>query len=727
MIRLFDSEAPVDPPRLPDGVPAAARSDPPEPSRFRVEVMRSLRIHRRLVLGFALVGLILSALYLVTYGSTDTSMYTARSLVYIQPPPSAVSEATPPHWPYDDDPADSYIQQQMQSMMRPDVLAGAVRKLAPGVWQQSGESDQSAADRLRDTIAVTRVGSSHQVAITARAANPDTVAALANAVAASYIENTAIQQKASDAVRLAMLNEEQERIKKELDDDRAEQAQLNAQLGVAAPEPEATQTYASDIGLIQAELETARSEHDEAAARLISTDSGGDLSLAALNADADQLISIDPDLSSRKDALLARCAALVSRMSCTTPDDPQYMQDQKELEQIGASLESEAQAARGQAAERIEEQLRRDLDRTATIEARLNSELAEMTQAAPGAVPKLERSNDLANDITRLQNLYNAVAAQLQSHALANGAPRGARLAEAAVPPAYPAIVGVLRNALLLLFAFILLGFAAAVVAHETDPHKYIASVASDRQGASAVSAALKIGDVPERVAGEHPLLQPAPVVEEIREAQTLPQFESHAVPPPAQQEQEELSQWLPESPPWWMTKTNAYVEPPMKQPRTPRIEARPAAARQVEKAPVEARRKENLPEEIPTRLSALRGIVFSSGIKELSQRKAARQDGDRRGTGSGNTIRVPALRSSLDLRQAIVVEKFAPRPKQEPAEAKTDESIARAAAARWETSRPDFPFPSVKTTQIDKKFRWTPANLDDIQTLPSKPGQYKH
>jgi len=179
-------------------------------------------------------------------------------------------------------------------------------------------------------VEVARVGTSYQVAITAHAMNPDTAAALANAVAASYIENTSHEQKASDSGRLTMLKEEQERITKELADDRAEQAELNAQLGVAAIGPEAPQHYDSDIAQIHAELVKARSDHDEAAARLTSINSGSGLSSAALNAEADQLISTDPGLASLKQALLTRRATLVSHMSGKTPDNPQYKQDQEE-------------------------------------------------------------------------------------------------------------------------------------------------------------------------------------------------------------------------------------------------------------------------------------------------------------------------------------------------------------------------------------------------------------
>jgi polysaccharide biosynthesis transport protein len=506
MNRTFDTLAQSS--RLTDGTqqaPAAPRSfhaGVPDQALFRLDLVRSLKMHRRLALGFALVGVILAALYVVK----NRKEYSAQSLVYIQPTPSAVLEQAPMHWPYNYDPAtyDSYIQQQILSMTRPDVLMGAVKKLGPGVWQQSGESEQSVADRLKGMVEVARVGTSYQVAITAHASNPDTAAALANALAASYIENTAHEQKAGDAERLAMLKEERDRIKKELDDDRSEQAALNAQLGVAAIGPMAPEHYDDDIAKMHDALVQARTDHDKAAAQLTSVNSGSGLSSAALDAEADQLILTDPGLSSLKQALLTRRAALVSQMANLTPNHPLYKQDQAELAKIDASLESATQDLRAKAAARIEEQLHTDLDRTSSLEARLNGELAQMTRAAAGATPKLQRSSDLANDITRLQNRFNTVDEQLQNQTLEDAAPGTAHMAAAAVPPAHASDAGVIRNALLLLFLFAGLGVAAAVMRHKMDPRVYIASDVEQILGYPPMAQLPDFDEVSDEVAEEH-------------------------------------------------------------------------------------------------------------------------------------------------------------------------------------------------------------------------------
>ena len=83
---------------------------------------------------------------------------------------------------------DSFVQQQVQSASNPDVLMNALHKLEPGSWQRSGESEQAAADRLGGAIEVARVGTSYEVAITAKAKDPQLAAQMANAVAASVVE-----------------------------------------------------------------------------------------------------------------------------------------------------------------------------------------------------------------------------------------------------------------------------------------------------------------------------------------------------------------------------------------------------------------------------------------------------------------------------------------------------------------------------------------------------------
>ena len=322
---------------------STVRPLPPENSDqalFRLDLRRSLQLHWRMVLAFALVGLVLGLVYFLS----TWKVYLAQAVIYVQPAPTTMLEqnAGAPRWPYDGNTYESYIAQQMLDVSRTDVLTGALHKLGHGFWWGANESEQAAVERLRRMIEVTREGTSYQFSVGARAANPDDAATIANAVAASYIESAAGAQKAGDKLRLTVLGEERDRIQKELTADRAEQEVLNKQLGQASIGSTAPDHYDEDIGRIREELVKARADHDAATARYTSVGAAQGPSSATLDAEADELIANDAGLVSMKTSLNARRAVLISQMANLTPSDPQYKQDAEELTKINGSLDTMA-------------------------------------------------------------------------------------------------------------------------------------------------------------------------------------------------------------------------------------------------------------------------------------------------------------------------------------------------------------------------------------------------
>jgi capsular polysaccharide biosynthesis protein len=190
-----------------------------EKSRFRLDVRRSLERHRGLTLAIVFLGFLATAAYLIRYWP----VYSAEALVAIQPAAAAGATQTSV---YDAATTEAWIQQQADSMTRSDVLAGALQKLVN--FERSGESDQDAARRLGSQVSVARVKSGLEVAIDAHAGSAQMAADIANAVAASYLENTIRQQQVADAARVTALRQEADHVKNELDGDRAELATLNA-------------------------------------------------------------------------------------------------------------------------------------------------------------------------------------------------------------------------------------------------------------------------------------------------------------------------------------------------------------------------------------------------------------------------------------------------------------------------------------------------------------------
>jgi len=479
---------------------ASSQSNADEQQLFRLDLARSLQLHRKLAVGIALLGLAIA----VGFVAMRWPVYSAQSQVYIQPvAPRVVETGTIPHWPDDQPTYDSFIDQQVQSAAYPDVLLSAVRRLPPGGWQKLGESDQAAAERFAHSITVARIGTSYEVTVTAQARSAELAAQMANAMAAAMVEKASREEKAGDPERLAILREEQERIKKELETDRTEQASLNASLGVASI-GNVPNHYDDEISSIHTALVTARTARDDAEAHLIAMGADKEESSKALDAEADELVNADPGLVSMKTSLNQRRAILIGQMANLTPNHPQYKLDATELGQIDASLASMVKDLRTKAAGRIQQKLRAELGRTAGVEDRLNAQLGQMAAAAGGATLRLQRASDLGADITRLQTRQASLDDQLHNLLLQDSVPGAAHLAAAAMPPLRPNFSIILKRALPITAVGLLLALLAALVANNLDSKIYIAADIERVLGVKVMAQLPDFNQVTDSVADEH-------------------------------------------------------------------------------------------------------------------------------------------------------------------------------------------------------------------------------
>ncbi len=457
---------PVESPSV--SVRAVPSSNPPQ-TLFHLDLLRSLQLHRRLAIGIFAAALLLAAGYM----AKSWKHYTAESLVYVQPaPPRLMDNGPTQRWPYDANTYESYIQQQIHNVTRPDVLVAAAHKL-PG-WQGSSETEQAAAARLDRAVEVVRVGAGYQLSITAKAGSAVDAARIANAVAASYIESATRELRSGDTQRLELLREERDRITKELASDRSEQEDLNKKLGIAAVAGATPDPYDEQIAAVRAELVKARTSNDEAAARLTSLAKTG-TSTAALDAEADEIVSSDAGMVSMKTELNKRRSDLISRMANLTPNHPEFKQDTEELAKINTAIDAITKELRDKASAHIQQRLKNDLERTSGVESKLNSQLAQLTGAAGSATPRLQRSNELATDIVRLQNRFALVDEQFRNLTMENNAPGAVYIASAATPPLDADHAKMFRNGFIIVILGLVLGLGAALVAHNLDPRIYVA------------------------------------------------------------------------------------------------------------------------------------------------------------------------------------------------------------------------------------------------------------
>lgn len=466
---------------FPEGLQPSAQAQPTAPPTvhsmhgihpsqvfFNLDIRRALQMHKALAIGiFALVLFAISGYVYKTW-----SNYSAESLVSVQMGQQHVIETGPSgnRWPLDGNSYEAYMQQQVHNVTRPDVLAGAVKRMPN--WKFSDESDQQAAARLDRKTTITRVGGGYQISIKTRAKSADLAAQMANAIAASFIDSARREMRAGDQERIELLREERERIEKELAADRAEQEDLNKKLGIAAVSGIIPDPVDEQLSALRTELVRARAENDQAAARLTA---GGTTNSAALEAAADEIAMSDAGIVSMKTALNSRRSILISQMANLTPNHPQYKQDADELAQINANIENMSKEVRAKAAARIQQKLKGDLERTSQVEARLNAQLAQMAAAAGTATPRMQRFNDLTTDIQRLQTRFTTVEEQYRNLTLENNAPGSVYLSQAAPPPLGADHDKVIRNVGIMLVMGLVFAFGGALTAHNLDQRIFIA------------------------------------------------------------------------------------------------------------------------------------------------------------------------------------------------------------------------------------------------------------
>jgi uncharacterized protein involved in exopolysaccharide biosynthesis len=410
-------------------------------------------------------------LAVVGFALTRKPMYQAESLTYIEPLASKVlsdgSEGS-----YDPSRYDSYLQQQIQTATRPDILEAAIAKLPVGAWQQPGEDVHTAAERLGTALKVQRVGTSYQLSISMIGANPVSTAAIVNAATNAYLEKGLKDEHARADGRQVLLTEESQRLQAELQQDRDEQKSLAATLGVADPVGNNANPYDMQLAGLRTELVAAQQAHDVAAAQLASVSGPQSEGLKAV---AEEAIANDPGLGALKSTINQRRASLNSQMAGYTPANPVYKQDQEELAELDRQVAAREAQLRQQAEQRVEAKLRLDLQRTGDVEARLNGQLAHSIAQAGSAAPRLQRASELAADIARLQLRYATVDDALRGLALETNGPGTAHLSVAATIPTAPEAS---KRGLLLGLATplaLLAGIIAAVVARKRDPLVYTA------------------------------------------------------------------------------------------------------------------------------------------------------------------------------------------------------------------------------------------------------------
>ena len=473
--------------------PQQPRPTPSAGGGFRINVLRSLKIHSITASLIALVTCGLGLAVVLRHRPT----YSAASIVYVSPNfPKTLTDDREQQYQYE-----TYIQEEMHSVTRYDVIADALRKLPPGTWRAPGESEQSAVARLQGALDIARVGTTYQVEITLHGARPGKLAEIVNAVTDTYLEKNKDEEFYGRDERLQTLREERARLQSELDARLQEQSDIAKSMGVAVV---TTNPYDGQLEKMRSDLSTAHDQRIQAEAQLSALESGNPTAPnSALNAAADEIIASDPQLTALKSSLGQKRSELLGTLAGLTPNNPLRKQVEDQLAQTENALQTMQANLRTKAAARLEEKLHGEVNRAATVESRLLRDLQQQTSIATTAAPKFQRADEIKADVERLQTRYNAVDERIGNLELESSSPGSVHLFQPARPPLGPEPSKAHRMLLMLFPVSILLGIAAAVLFDLLDPHLYTGGDVESVMGFSPVGVLLDDREVTQLVYDE--------------------------------------------------------------------------------------------------------------------------------------------------------------------------------------------------------------------------------
>jgi succinoglycan biosynthesis transport protein ExoP len=455
----------------------AASAPPPPPFATRrtapqtewprpvVDVLSSVRRHWGVSLAALIVLLAAGALVL---WKKATPVYESHSIVYISPKfPKILATDSEVELPYD-----SYVSDQIQTVIRYDIIADAIAKLPFSVRHRSGPATPSEIQDMQKKLEVFRIGASYQMEVSLHGASPAGLADIVNAVTDTYVEKAKNEEFYGLDERLNTLNQEKDRIQKQIDQNMAEQAGLMQQLGVAmVPSPEHTGTnpYDTTLDKLRDQLATARIQRQQAEAELAAFKGNSLSGPASADSAADDAAAADNSTTSMRNTLNARRAALMEEMSGLRPDHPIYQKDKQEL----ASIDNMMGDLKNKAGERAEDKLKRAVAQTRMIELQLTQELSTNTHAATSVAPKFQKATELGPEIQSLQKAYDAINDRIRDLELESSSPGSIHMSTKAIDPIGPEKNRFMIFALAVIILSVVGAVGVAVVIDLLDTHIY--------------------------------------------------------------------------------------------------------------------------------------------------------------------------------------------------------------------------------------------------------------
>jgi polysaccharide biosynthesis transport protein len=217
--------------------------------------MASVKAHKRLTLAIVGIVLLLGLVAAVLYGRN----YVAEVTIRVSPvvPASLAGEET--RFSSNADYRD-FVQEQVFEINNYATVSGALDLLGPkrSLWQQPGEGDRHATERLMASLKVEPIADSYLVRIELSGGDPEGLDEIANAVAKSYLSRTAKRELDGADVGFQLLTSRQSELQQSIASDQQQYSGLIQELGVSSVSGDLVNPYDKMLADTNAALAHAR-------------------------------------------------------------------------------------------------------------------------------------------------------------------------------------------------------------------------------------------------------------------------------------------------------------------------------------------------------------------------------------------------------------------------------------------------------------------------------------
>jgi polysaccharide biosynthesis transport protein len=463
--------------------PKPPAKDPDGATTRSIHVFESLRRHR-IISGITLLVFLLGSGFVIYKRRGPT--FEANSRVYVAPVSSkALTDDKQVAAPYD-----NFMDEQVKSVTRYDIIKAALDKLPRQVWRGFGPTEEIAINVLEKLITVARQGQTFEITITLDGSNAENVTHIVNAVTDAYIAKAHSVEFYDRDQKLAILRDEQSRLQSQIADKETQQTRLLQDLGIASVKTDDASPYNDQLAKLHSDLNDANEALGVSLSRLEALRSGG-ADDPGMQVAAQDAAATDPGLMSLKTTLSSQRGALIQQMATLTPSNPIYKQDEDQLKSIESQLADNSSRLQQRAKEQITQRLLSDIAQKRIVVDRLRAQLLDQTHLATGSAPKYQQAQQVSADIVQLQTGYAAVEERIRELEVDSSSPGSIYLSAAAMVPLGPAKSKTPLLALILLVSSIFWSVAVAVAIDFFDPHVYNAEDVKQVMGFSPLGVLL--------------------------------------------------------------------------------------------------------------------------------------------------------------------------------------------------------------------------------------------